>query len=80
MMAVLNSCILSACVNFAAHIYWCTEIVGALCSSLMAFFEHVPSKQPFQTVEWYYGDAGSGHNNEDVCVLTQMPQNICTAT
>ena len=30
-------------------------------------------------VEWYYSDAGLGHNDDDIYILTQLPQKNHTA-
>ena len=44
-----------------------TETVGALCRTMMYFLTHVSFKTTLPdmlVVDWYYGDAGLGHNYE----------------
>ena len=69
--------------NFAAPITYGMDTVCALCRSLMDFLTRRSFKTPLPDMlkaEWYYGDTGLDHIDDNTFVLTQLPQKKCTAT
>ena len=68
--------------DFTTPIACGTYRVGALCRRLMGFLTSGSLETPLPdmlAVKWYYVDTGLNHNDDSICIITQLPRKICTA-